>query len=349
MNKPKIAFIDPGSFGLAYDCCFLNAIVEEVNVDFFYSRTKYSFEQINNIHSDISCYEYSISGSVVSRIYGVLNYFHLLYKLFKTRHKYKYIHFNWSLIPYFDSIVLPILFSNKLIYSLHNIVPHENRPSSIIHEHSLSKKSVKLILLSEYAFNASESLNKNRFLLQHGLTLEAKAPSPKLPTECIFIGSIKPYKGIDGFINLAEIRKGKESFHIFGKWEKSLVKEKKLAEYNCHIKDIYLDDESFSKVFSSDKSLFVLPYLNISQSGILFNIIAGCQPFIASDRGDFSLFAKKIGYPQILFDPHNLNDMERALDFCLENHIAIKESILQERHSYLWKYDKSLLKKLYYE
>ena len=110
-----------------------------------------------------------------------------------------------------------------------------------------------------------------------------------MPSECFFVGNIKPYKGIENFINLAEIRKDKESFHIFGKWDKSLAYEKKRAKKNCQIIDDYIDDNKFRKIFSSQKAVFILPYLNISQSGILFNIIGGCQPFIGSDIGDISL------------------------------------------------------------
>lgn len=349
MIKPKIAFIDAGSFGLSYDCCFLNAIINEVDVDFFYSKTKYSFVETEKLDMRISCSDYSISGSITSRIYGFLSYCYLLLKLFKNKNHYQYIHFNWSLIPSFDSFILPILFKKKLIYSLHNVVPHEHKFGNVIYEHQLSKKSTKLILLSDYAYNISEKLNKNRFLLQHGFTLEESGYSSKMPSECFFVGNIKPYKGIDNFINLAEIRKGKESFHIFGKWDKSLAFEKKRAEHNCQIIDDYIDDDKFRKIFSSQKAVFILPYLNISQSGILFNIIGGCQPFIGSDIGDISLFAKRIGYPQILFKPNDLVGMDRALHFCIQNHNSIKEAICKARHRYRWKYDQELLRKIYYE
>ena len=349
MIKPKIAFIDPGSFGLPYDCCFMNAIIKEVDIDFFYSKTKYSFEQLEYLDSRINCHEYSISGSVASRIKGLANYFFLLLTLVKGKRSYRYVHFNWSLIPSFDSVILPLLFGKKLIYSLHNVIPHGHKPGKPIHEHRLSVRSQKLVLLSDYAYSISEKLNNNCFLLQHGLTLKTNDPSPDTPTECVFVGNVKPYKGIANFINLAELRKGKESFHIYGKWEKSLSEEKSRAEYSCEVVDDYLSDDEFSDIFSSEKAVFILPYHNISQSGILFNVIAGCLPFIASDRGDFSFFAKKIGYPQILFEPSDLEDIERALDFCLENHIQIKESILGERDAYFWKYDQAYLRQLYHE
>ena len=196
MIKPKIAFIDPGSFGLPYDRCFLNAIINEVDVDFFYSKTKYSFEQTKKLDKRINCSQYSISGSITSKLYGFLSYCYLLLKLFKNKNHYQYIHFNWSLIPSFDSFILPKLFKKKLIYSLHNVVPHEHKLGNVIYEHRLSKKSAKLILLSEYAYNISEKLNKNRFLLQHGLTLEESSYSSRMPSECFFVGNIKPYEAI---------------------------------------------------------------------------------------------------------------------------------------------------------
>ena len=349
MIKPKIAFIDPGSFGLAYDCCFLNALVDEVDIDFFYSKTKYSLEQLGSLDSRINCHEYLISGSVASRLRGFWNYLLLLFKLVRRKRRYRYVHFNWSLIPRFDSVILPLLLGKRLIYSLHNVIPHEHKLGKPIHEHRLSVRSHKLVLLSDYAYSNSEKLNNNRFLLQHGLTLETSEPSPDMPTECVFVGNVKPYKGISNFINLAEHRQGKESFHIYGKWAKSLSEEKSRAKYSCEVVDDFVSDDEFSDIFSSEKAVFIMPYHNISQSGILFNVIAGCLPFIASDRGDFSFFAKKIGYPQILFEPSDLEDIDRALNFCLKNHIQIKESILGERDAYFWKYDQAYLRQLYYE
>lgn len=349
MEKPKIAFIDPGSFSLPYDRCFLNAIIEEVDIDFFYSKTKYSLEQLDYLDSRINCYEYCISGSVTSRMKGLANYFLLLLELFKGKQRYRYLHFNWSLIPRFDSFMLPILFGKRLIFSLHNIIPHGHREGTPIYEHRLSVRSQKLVLVSDYAYSNSENLNNNRFLLQHGSSLEASDPSPIKPTECVFVGNVKPYKGISNFINLAELRKGRESFHIFGGWEKSLYEEKRRAQNSCKVVDDYLSDDEFSKIFSSEKAVFVLPYLDISQSAILFNIIAGCLPFIASDRGDFSSFAKKLGYPEILFEPSNVEDINRALDFCLENHYQIKESILGVQDEFSWKYNQAYLRDLYHD
>ena len=349
MEKPKIAFIDPGSFVLPYDRCFMNAIIEEVDIDFFYSKTKYSLEQLDYLDSRINCHEYSISGSVASPIKGLANYLLLLFELVKKKQRYRYVHFNWSLIPRFDSVMLPMLFGKRLIYSLHNVIPHKHKKGTAIYEHRLSVRSKKLVLLSDYAYDNSENLNNNRFLLQHGLTLETNDPSPVKPTECVFVGNVKPYKGISNFINLAELRKGRESFHIYGRWEKSLYEEKSRAAYSCEVVDDFLSEDEFRDIFSSEKTVFVLPYQNISQSGILFNIIAGCLPFIASDRGDFSSFAKKIGYPQILFEPSKIEDIDRALDFCMENHLQIKESILGERDAYFWKYDQAYLRQIYHD
>jgi len=349
MEKPKIAFIDPGSFGLPYDRCFMNAIIEVVDIDFFYSKTKYSSEQLDALDSRINCHEFSISSSVAWRIKGLVNYLLLLFIVFKGKQRYRYVHFNWSIIPLFDSVMLPILFGKRLIFSLHNITPHGHKEGKHIYEHRLSVRSKKLVLLSDYAYNNSENLNNNRFFLQHGLTLKTSDPSPIMPTECVFVGNVKPYKGISSFINLAELRKGRESFHIYGGWQKSLHEEKIRAEYSCEVVDDFLSEDEFNKIFSSEKAIFVLPYLNISQSGILFNIIAGCLPFVASDRGDFSSFAKKIGYPQILFEPSNLEDIDRALDFCLENHEKIKKSILVEQAAYSWKYEQAYLEKLYHD
>ena len=159
---------------------------------------------------------------------------------------------------------------------------------------------------------------------------------------------MKPYKGINQFIGLAKKRSGKEQYQIFGKWDAQLRIEKARAQKNCEVMDEYIDDLAFDMIFRRDDAVIILPYVDISQSGILFNVMAGCTPFIASDRGDFSDFAKRIGYSQILFEPNDISDMERALEFCLNNHNDIKQAILSVRKDFLWEYDKSILRDLYH-
>lgn len=348
MDKPRIAFVDAASFVLAYDRAFLNAITKSVDIDFYFSKTNYSFEQIALLDEKIKKYQFAISRSCNSTIGGVLNYFFLLFKLYKNKKKYSYVHFNWSIIPWLDRFLLPIMFGRKLIYTLHNLYPHGCTKGKPVHEHTLSSKCSKLVLVSEYVYKKTSSFNQERFLLRHGISSKLTEPSEYLPSACVFVGNVKPYKGISQYIGLAEKRYGKERYQIFGKWDAELSKEKARAKNSCEVTDKYLDDHAFDTIFRRGDSVVILPYLDISQSGILYNVMSSCTPFIASDRGDFSDLAIKMGYPQILFEQDEILDMERALEFCLDNHIGIKQAILSIRKEFLWKYDKSILRDLYH-
>jgi glycosyltransferase involved in cell wall biosynthesis len=167
------------------------------------------------------------------------------------------------------------------------------------------------------------------------------------PSRCVFAGGVKPYKGIERFIALAESRNDIEQYYIYGKWSVGLIELKNRAEKVCDVIDEYLDQSKFDNIFKCEKSIIVLPYDDISQSGILYNIIAGCTPFIASKRGDFVSFAAKIGMSELLFDPYDPNDIQRALSFCIANHLKVKRQILESRAEYVWKYPDSLINALY--
>ena len=45
MKHTKIAFIDPGTFVPVHDRFFLNSVAEYVDVDFYYSVTKYNLRR----------------------------------------------------------------------------------------------------------------------------------------------------------------------------------------------------------------------------------------------------------------------------------------------------------------
>ena len=74
--KSKIAFIDPGSFVLSHDRAYINSIIDQVDVDFYYSKTAYSYEQIALIDKRVQLNVFKISGSTTARILGLLNYFY---------------------------------------------------------------------------------------------------------------------------------------------------------------------------------------------------------------------------------------------------------------------------------
>ena len=336
----KIAFVDPGSFVLAHDRFFLNSIVRHVDVDFFYSDTLFDKHQLLNLHNNINRKELRISSSTASRLVGLLNYLRLLVYLFLNKNEYASIHFNWSLLPWFDQFALPFLFGDKLVYSLHNIYPHGARRSKVYPEHRLAKKCRKIMYLSPHAESFAYELNSKAKLFRHGLTLGCI--SPKLNAQPVdkvrFIGNVKPYKGIQYFVDLSERFSNDFQFEILGRWSDSLAGELERASGLCLVRNQFLETHFFEELFFSDPMILVLPYEDITQSGIFYNAISGCIPFIASDRGEFAILARSIGFAELLFEPGDLNDMARAFLFCVDNFQMIRNRLEQAQSIFSWDY-----------
>ena len=347
MNKTRIAFVDPGSFGLPYDRYYLNSIRRFVDVDFYYSSTLYGEDQISKIHPSVRLFKFNISGSISPRIIGALQYCKLLLLLFLRRDQYSSIHFNWSLIPEIDKQLLPALFGRKLVYTMHNLIPHGSSQDSSPSEHKIARKSQSVVLLSRYAYDSTADINERRFFLQHGLTTPIVKLTHNKLQRVAFVGRVEPYKGIKQFIRLSEKHHKKFRFEISGKWAEQLDDEKRFAISHCEVNDRYLTAEDFEQCFARSNQLIVLPYHNITQSGILFNIIAAGVPFIASRRGDFEHFAKEIGMPEILFEPNDFEDLNRAFCFAIQHFRKISSLICSVQDKYIWCYESETILRLY--
>ena len=347
MKKQRIAFVDPGSFVLVHDKFFLNSVVECVDVDFYYSMTKYNMQVVEEVDRSVNHYVYAISSSVTNNLFGAFNYLRLLLQIFIRRKRYRYIHFNWSLIPIFDQYFLPFIFGEKLIYSMHNFVPHDYASNERPPQHVLAKRSSKVVVLCDHVVKKVAEINPNTFLLQHGLTIMKNDVVSDESYSCYFVGNVKPYKGISSFIDLAKRRENKNDFYIYGRWQKDLADEKRRAERCCVVEDEFLSETRFNSLFLGGGAIFVLPYQEITQSGIMYNVIAGCSPFIASNRGEFSDLAEKIGFPELLFEPGDIDAMEASLLFCMENSTQIKVALKRVQREYSWEYSESILRALY--
>ena len=110
MIKPKIAFIDPGSFGLPYDRCFLNAIINEVDVDFFIQKQNIASNRQKNLIRELIAANIQFLAPLHQNYMVFLSYCYLLLKLFKNKNHYQYIHFNWSLFQ----VLIASYFQNYL-------------------------------------------------------------------------------------------------------------------------------------------------------------------------------------------------------------------------------------------
>lgn len=344
-ERLKIAFVDPASFTLAYDANYVNALVDYVDVDFYCSETSYGIEHLEKIDSAVKINIFKVSGSITSRVVGLFSYFKMLTEIYLARDQYAAIHFNWSILPILDSVLLPVIFGKKLIFTVHNFMPH-NMAIQRKGESRLRRKS-RLVAVSDYVYRKLSDIYDDVFFLQHGTTTARVMPSQVPPSRLLFIGRVVKYKGVHRFINLARNWRGPEQFEVWGKWDSEMLPLLPDAECHAQVANGFLMTTEFEELFSQPSALVVLPYDDISQSGVLYDVTSSCVPFIASRRGGFIDFAEKLHISEVLFDPDDLQDMTRAARFAINNHLAIRQALYNSWCHYDWQYDVSYLDSLY--
>ena len=234
----------------------------------------------------------------------VLGHMITIYLIIKT--KPEKIHFIWLVLPQIDFILLKVIKilipQTKIIYTAHNIVPHNG---------VYSKKSLKLFynncdlilthskLLSNLLANRFEIANSKIFSIFHGAksdNIEAIVPDELNKTKkylCI-AGLINKNKGVFRLLKLwKEMKNNQYNLIIAGKINDPLV----LNWLNNHkdssitLINRFLTKEEFHGVLKvSDWCL--LPYLNGSVSGVLFNSAIEKTPIISTNFGGILEYIK---------------------------------------------------------
>ncbi len=223
------------------------------------------------------------------------------------------------------------LAKGRLVYTVHNILPHESsgkekeqykkwyQSCDLLIVHNLYCKD-----LLEHEYGISNKICIMPFGVYELNKQYAKTKEEKTHKELIQFGSIRKYKGIDILIQaIAELdEKIKDKIHvtIVGKQYKKLdptdykkmISDRNLESIISFNPDRISDEELFSMISNSDGCVF--PYRNIYGSSAIMMAYAFDKPVIVSDIPTFI---------------EETNNCKTGLKFRSEDITSLRDSIIE--------------------
>jgi D-inositol-3-phosphate glycosyltransferase len=363
----KIFFVDPMGYGnlALYDASLLNAI-SELDIDYF-TNTKFELEELN--HSIYRIYNYSDKKG----FFKIASYINSQLYLFKHINKKSpsLIHFQWFKVPYLDFFILKLLKRRgiKILHTAHNLLPHDSG-SQYSKIYKKIYKLVDAIIVHTDAtkeeitvqFNiAPEKVN----VVPHGILKMPRGNIAEvnetrqnlenlygLKNKKIFsiLGSINKYKGVELTIKAWELLNlppdAQIHLIIAGNGNLDMLKVLKDNSNATVINRFLSNDEFIALIHISD--FVMLPYLQISQSGILLTALNEKKRIIVSKKGGLTEPFKFGNIGCILDDvtESNLAETIRIANTEFEN--FPNEKIWNDIHSYYdWDTIGNKTKKIY--
>lgn len=242
-------------------------------------------------------------------IEAILNYIYVwIYILYK---KPDVMHFQWLPFLEFSSIekkVLRLYFytcrKTKIFLTVHNVYPHNlNKVQEKKYHRNFLKIDPFITGYLVHLKSSEEELVREYFIKKEkihiayhgiykadGVNIYHKSVNEKY--HIILYGSQSGYKGTDIFIDalkkIPRLFLEKMSIKIIGQTEKELydkyiniAEELGVVWINKYVKDNVL----YQAIEESD--LIILPYVNITQSGVLLLALSYIKPIITSDLASF--------------------------------------------------------------
>ncbi|WP_418357294.1 glycosyltransferase [Shewanella basaltis] len=327
----KIFIVDPGKFSYPYDYSLSNSLSDTGNdVKLIGSKFKYGqeipgakydevlfFYKLTSFFSSFKWFNSSFQVVVKGLEHIVCQFFLFFYILF---YKPDVIHVQWVVLKYFDSVIYRILIKLgfNIVYTAHNLIPHDTTKVGswsfvystfnkiVVHTHAVKNRLLELDLVDE------ESVIS---VIPHGDLSYVNSYKPisedwfeqfqsKNRGKVVFLlfGIIKPYKGLDLLINVAQ-HFPNCIFLVVGKVGDGNYFEKvldKINEQDVHssfyFHTQFVKDE-FLPVLAEGCDAALMPYKDICQSGVFYLMAELKLPIISSDVGLF---------PQMLSDNRGL-------------------------------------------
>lgn len=310
MTKFKLIYIDPMSYnnlGL-YDLNLLLNIQDQSEI-YFICSNKFEYKnKISKVHI-IDHYNYHNKPIIIKVLSYIISYFKTLIKVFLVRPDI--VHIQWIKIPSLEIFGYKLIkLLNKkifLIYTAHNIIPHDikkvninlyKKMYSIFDSIIVHSETTKLTLKNEFYISTKKIsvINHGIFDLSQTITDISKFNfifnsyniKYKSNNEIIFsiLGSLSYYKGVDLIVEAWKTSK----LLFLNKNVKLIIAGK--PTYKFEILDntnIYYDlnflsnEEYYAYLKITD--ILLLPYRQISQSGVLAAALFENVPVIVSNSG----------------------------------------------------------------
>lgn len=325
----RIAIVDIGSFVLPYDFHLVSALADRgCSVMFFASETRFNPEFLDALRSrpGVEVISQPVSRSVSGPVTAALSYLRLLWSVWSRRNEYKALSVQflgrWQ-------VELPLwwLLRRKLIFTVHNAVPHEFPGKRYWPFRVLAGFATELWFLSRAVADDFHSRYVGKFhgksrLVQMG-TQACYPDLPRVPyvVPCRVEGlaywsTVKPYKGIELMLALARdriVRGGKEVLEVHGRWASELQPIRiEISDLGVQAQDRYLTSEELQALLSRDL-VFLLPYRSASQSAALYTLLHHGRFFIATDVGDLGDVLRRFGLEALILADRSVEAVARCM------------------------------------
>ena len=348
----KVFYVDPMSYhNLAlYDYNLLTNINNNIDVA-FYSNNQFNLKYNKRIKK---IYNYSKYNSNIFKMFSYVNSQRKLFNDIK-KYKCKVIHMQWSRMPYFDYILIKYVKKKlkvKFIYTSHDTFSHNFEKTKKKYYLKLMKEANVLIV---HTAKSKRILKKHGFMnievINHGL-LDIKKYYPiknmnnKKKGKIIFslLGYMDKYKGTDLLLKAwlgseKLIRNKKIELVVIGKNRLGYIPNIKESD-NVVFKDEIIPDSEFTK-WMELTDVVILPYQQISQSGLLLTALSMKKIFIVNDIGELAKPIKKYDLGWVIKENDVLGlrtKLEDIIDDIMVNRLKkVKEETLKQLYDdYSW-------------
>lgn len=313
----KVTFIDPQSYNVLgkYDISLLQEIARPgIEIKFLCNIKILKEEYFRSLGfcSIEPTFDYEQMSNPFAKVFSYLfSYGKIIYSLISESPDL--IHIQWMKIPPFDILFIGCsrLLGIPVIYTSHNFLPHKQNFLSFFFSKMACRlatrvivhsKSTKDLLISQFACKSENVLTIPYGKLNSvSCPLKTTAYNIVKNTHCCplvfsILGTIRVDKGILEYLQVwsyawhsyrdilseAELR-------IVGKWEPEYFDKVNNFIVDNHLTNVFIANRWLSsqdfeqEIFNAD--VCVLPYLSMSQSGLLMTLLSYEKSCIVSDVG----------------------------------------------------------------
>ncbi|HBH50243.1 MAG TPA: hypothetical protein DDX98_16480 [Bacteroidales bacterium] len=361
-----------------YTVNLVNALAESgIEVDFIGSDIYLNYEinkRVNFLNLRGSHIE---SASKLSKIKRIIRYYLRLLK-YSKKAKHKVFHIQWLRFYYFEGVLFSTilkLMGKRIVYTVHDVLPHSKETPKMrklfkkvyrVSNHLIAHTGyIKKRLVEEFHLNQDKiavvkhgvyNLNLHDAITKENARSEMKISKDDIVL--LFFGYITEYKGLpllfDAFKqlerkheNIKLLVAGKVSQEYKDTFDRLRAQ---ITSDNVQITTKYLDDLEVEQHYKAS-DIVVLPYLEASQSGVMFISYAYGKPVIAPNFGGFpyDIIPEKTG---LLFERQNTDDLthqiNRAIDiFCKDSKETSRYITDYATENYSWEGSAKALKLIY--
>lgn len=349
----RVAIVDGASFVLPYDLQLIRGLVGGGQpVDFYGSSTRYNAELLEAMRQmpGVEVHAAAVSGTVAPRWRGVLAYAGLLLALWRRRRRYGVVNLQFSVLW---PLELPICWAlrRQLVFTVHNAVPHGFAGAQHGPTRWIAALARALVFASEatrddFLRRYGERLRVKAHVVPHGL-LPVRPDDPPVPygaladpRALVFWSTVKPYKGVELFGELARspaIRERGLRLEVHGAWAEQLHGLRdELASLGVAIDDRYLGPDDLLALLARDV-VFLMPYHGASQSGALYTLLHAGRPFLCADVGDLGAFMRRHGLQGLLLRERSAAAVVECLAYLDANRETVMRAFAAAQRAHDWR------------